>query len=98
MPVAELTSRCREETAKFRRGEPSDERYCFELIRRAVCARDQAGDRRPAAETRAVGRRAGQDLWSTILRVLPEEVDRRVLYLSFASELEVPAIAATQAP
>jgi DNA-directed RNA polymerase specialized sigma24 family protein len=180
MPVAELTSRCREETAKFRRGEPSDERYCFELIRRAVCARDQAAwevvlaqyrgmvlawvrqhpsaaalgeeddywvtstferfwsavgperfgafpglaavlrylkmcthsllideargrrsaeltsldeaeqesDREADVEALAVGSLTGQDLWSTILRVLPEEVDRRVLYLSFASELK----------
>lgn len=180
LAVAELTSRCREETAKFRRGEPSDERYCFELIRRAVCARDQAAwevvlaqyrgmvlswvrqhpgaaalgeeddywvtstferfwsavgperfgafpglaavlrylkmcthsllideargrrsaeltsldeaeqesDRRTDIEALAVGSLAGQDLWSTILRVLPEELDRRVLYLSFASELK----------
>src|SRR5215475_8520825 len=41
MSVPDLTSRCRDETARFRRGEPSDERYCFELIRRAVCNRDE---------------------------------------------------------
>ena len=180
MSVTDLTRGCRDETAKFRRGEPSDERYCFELIRRAVCSRDQAAwevvlaqyrgmvlawvRQHPSAaalgedddywvtstferfwtaigpdrfgafpglaailrylkmcthsvlideararrsaeltsldeadqesdgaadiEAIAVGSLSGQDLWSTILRVLTEEVDRRVLYLSFASELK----------
>jgi DNA-directed RNA polymerase specialized sigma24 family protein len=180
MSVPDLTSRCRDETARFRRGEPSDERYCFELIRRAVCNRDDAAwqvvlaqyrgmvlawvrqhtsaaalgeeddywvtsaferfwaavgptrfgafpglaavlrylkmcthsvlidetrarrhtevtsleeaeqeaDGQADLETLALGTLAGRELWSTILRVLTEEVDRRVLYLSFASGLK----------
>jgi len=180
MSVPDLTSSCRDETARFRRGEPSDERYCFELIRRAVCNRDEAAwevvlaqyrgmvlawvrqhpsssalgeeddywvtstferfwaavgparfgafpglaailrylkmcthsvlideargrrsaemtsledadqetDGRADMEAMALGSLAGRELWSTIQRVLTEEVDRRVLYLSFASELK----------
>ena len=34
--VAELALRCQEETARFGRREPSDDRFCFELLRRAL--------------------------------------------------------------
>jgi hypothetical protein len=180
MSVPDLTSHCRDETSRFRRGEPSDERFCFELIRRAVCNRDETAwevvlaqyrsmvlawvrqhpssaalgeeddywvtstferfwaavgparfgafpglaailrylkmcthsvlideargrrsaeltsledadqetDGRTDIESTALGSLAGRELWSTILRVLTDEVDRRVLYLSFASELK----------
>jgi hypothetical protein len=40
-PVSELAMACRQETEKFRRGEPSVDSFCFELFRRAVCERDQ---------------------------------------------------------
>lgn len=39
MPLAALADRCREETDKFLRREPSHDAYCFELFRRAVVAR-----------------------------------------------------------
>ncbi len=34
-----LVARCRAETRRFRRGQPSDEQFCLELFRRAVVAR-----------------------------------------------------------
>ena len=37
---AEVCARCRDETARYRRRETHDDRYCFEMIRRAVAARD----------------------------------------------------------
>src|SRR5690348_4722507 len=40
--IEQLLSACRAETAKFPRPEPSHDRYCFELFRRASCERDQA--------------------------------------------------------
>jgi RNA polymerase sigma factor (sigma-70 family) len=33
--------RCREETARFRRHEPHDDRFCFDMIRRAIVDHDQ---------------------------------------------------------
>lgn len=42
MAVEQLLRACREETAKFLRHEPSHDRYCYELFRRAFCERDQA--------------------------------------------------------
>lgn len=33
--------RCRDETARFRRHEPHDDRYCFAMIRRAIVDQDQ---------------------------------------------------------
>ena len=41
LPTAELCRRCREETGRYRRHEPSDDHFCFELIRRAVVLRDE---------------------------------------------------------
>jgi DNA-directed RNA polymerase specialized sigma24 family protein len=38
---AAICSRCREETARFRRHEPHDDRFCFDMIRRAIVERDQ---------------------------------------------------------
>ena len=35
----ELTQRCTSETEKFNRREPSDARFCFELLRRALADR-----------------------------------------------------------
>lgn len=40
LSAAAVSARCREETARFRRGEPHDDRFCFEMIRRAVVLRD----------------------------------------------------------
>jgi len=40
LSAAELCRRCREETARFRRREPHDDRPCLDLIRRAVNERD----------------------------------------------------------
>lgn len=39
--VAEVCRRCQEETARYRRGEPFDDRFCFDMIRRAVIERDE---------------------------------------------------------
>jgi hypothetical protein len=39
--VATLCRRCREETARYRRGEAHDDRWCLEVFRRAVEAQDQ---------------------------------------------------------
>lgn len=41
LPAAAVCDRCREETARFRRREPHDDRYCFDMIRRAITERDQ---------------------------------------------------------
>lgn len=40
-PIAELASRCREETARYLRHEPYTEGYCLDLFRRAVVLRDE---------------------------------------------------------
>ncbi len=40
MPVAEICRRCREETERYRRREGHDDRFCLEVIRRAVVERD----------------------------------------------------------
>jgi hypothetical protein len=42
MPTAALAEACREETEKVRRGEPSRDEFCFELIGRALRERDHA--------------------------------------------------------
>lgn len=36
LPLAQLEQRCHEETAKWRAGQPNDERFCLEIFRRAV--------------------------------------------------------------
>ncbi len=41
MPLADLVSACRKETVKSPRGEPCRDDACFELMRRAVCLRDE---------------------------------------------------------
>ena len=41
LPVAELTRRCAEEMARYRRGRFSDPRYCYELLRCALAERDE---------------------------------------------------------
>lgn len=41
MSVASLCDRCRAETRHFHGGQPHDDRFCFELVRRAVEARDE---------------------------------------------------------
>jgi len=40
--VDELCRRCREETGRYRRGEPYDDRFCFDMIRRAIVERDES--------------------------------------------------------
>ncbi len=40
LSVAEVCRRCREETARYQRREPHDDRFCWEMIRRAVGQRD----------------------------------------------------------
>jgi RNA polymerase sigma factor (sigma-70 family) len=42
MAVADLADRCGQETAKSRRGQSADDRFCFELFRRALVLRDSA--------------------------------------------------------
>jgi DNA-directed RNA polymerase specialized sigma24 family protein len=41
VPVAELTQRCAEEMARYRRGQRSDPGYCYELFRCALVERDE---------------------------------------------------------
>jgi len=36
LPLAQLVTCCSEETRRFLKGEPSDDRYCLELFRRAI--------------------------------------------------------------
>jgi DNA-directed RNA polymerase specialized sigma24 family protein len=40
LPVASLCRLCREQTARFRRGEEHDDRFCFEVVRRSIVQRD----------------------------------------------------------
>lgn len=40
MPAPEICRRCREETERYRRRESHDDRYCFEVMRRAIVHRD----------------------------------------------------------
>ena len=42
LSIAELSHRCREETVRFLRAEPRDDRFCFALFERAVAQRDHA--------------------------------------------------------
>ena len=42
MSVAALAARCMQEMDNYRRGEPSNERYCLELLQRATVQRDAA--------------------------------------------------------
>jgi hypothetical protein len=42
LSVAEVCRRCHEETARYRRGEPHDDAFCFEVFRRAVVERNEA--------------------------------------------------------
>ena len=41
MPLTDLAEACRAETERFLRREPSRDDFCFEIVRRAVCDRDQ---------------------------------------------------------
>lgn len=41
LSVAELCRRCQDENARYRRGLPAGDRYCLEVIRRAVVERDE---------------------------------------------------------
>ncbi len=40
-PLNVLATDCREATARFLRGDPTDDTPCFEVMRRAICERDQ---------------------------------------------------------
>src|SRR5438045_3365874 len=40
LSTVDVCRRCRDETANYRRREAHDDRYCFEMIRRAVAERD----------------------------------------------------------
>jgi DNA-directed RNA polymerase specialized sigma24 family protein len=40
LPVSDLARRCHEETLRFLRAEPRDDRYCFALFERAIADRD----------------------------------------------------------
>jgi RNA polymerase sigma factor (sigma-70 family) len=42
LTIADLSLRCREESARYLRHEPHNDRFCFELFRRAVVERDEA--------------------------------------------------------
>lgn len=39
LPLAQVAAACRDQTSRFRRGQPADTVYCLELFRRAVCER-----------------------------------------------------------
>ncbi len=40
-PLHVIVQRCREESARYERDEQSDERFCWEMLRRALVARDE---------------------------------------------------------
>src|SRR5215207_7712621 len=40
LPLADLARRCREETLRFLRAEPRDDRFCFALFERAIADRE----------------------------------------------------------
>ena len=40
LAVADLARRCREETLRFLRAEPHDDRFCYELFKHAIAGRD----------------------------------------------------------
>jgi DNA-directed RNA polymerase specialized sigma24 family protein len=42
LTAAEVCRRCEDETLRYRRGVAYDDRYCFEMIRRAIAERDDA--------------------------------------------------------
>ena len=42
MSLEDLSTRCREETQRFLRAEPRDDRFCFTLFERAIAQRDHA--------------------------------------------------------
>jgi hypothetical protein len=42
LSLSDLARACAEETSKYKRGEAAHDRYCLELLRRAVCDRDGA--------------------------------------------------------
>src|SRR5690348_13302436 len=42
LSIEALCRRCREETARYRRGQSYDDRFCFDVFRRAVVERDDA--------------------------------------------------------
>lgn len=42
MPLSGLARACADETSRYRRGEGAGDRYCLELMRRAICDRDGA--------------------------------------------------------
>ena len=54
LPVGELARRCREEAARFARGEPALEEFAYEMLRRAVCDGDQAAWDAVVAQYRAL--------------------------------------------
>ena len=41
LAAAALCERCRDETRRFRHGEPDGEGFCFEVVRRAIVERDE---------------------------------------------------------
>jgi DNA-directed RNA polymerase specialized sigma24 family protein len=54
LPTGALARRCREEAARFARGEPACEAFAHELLRRAVCDGDQAAWAAAVAQYRAL--------------------------------------------
>src|SRR3954466_8866460 len=44
MPLSQLATGCRQETAKFQEQQLSDENYCFEILRRAFQQRDPGSE------------------------------------------------------
>ncbi|MFN8559685.1 MAG: hypothetical protein U0531_20855 [Dehalococcoidia bacterium] len=65
MDLADLCRRCRDEIERYRAGNVHDDRYCFELLRRAIAERDEAAWREMHAtydpQVRAWCRRAAAE-------------------------------------
>jgi DNA-directed RNA polymerase specialized sigma24 family protein len=55
--VSELSGHCREQTARYLRDEPSHDRFCLELFRRAIVDRDEAAWSAIYAQYAAIVRR-----------------------------------------
>ncbi len=54
MPLSDVVGACRAETGKFLRRASSDDAFCFELFRRAVCDRSQAAWEAVVAQYRGI--------------------------------------------
>jgi DNA-directed RNA polymerase specialized sigma24 family protein len=69
LPLADLASRCRDETLRFLRGEDRDDRFCFEIFKRAIVSHEDAAWAAIVAQYRGIVLAyVGQHTAASILR------------------------------